>query len=88
MAFTPLVFLIFILACITLISATDYYKILDGWYIRTVAPILSVTCVTVDRSASDQDIRKAYKRLSRTYHPDKNKAADAEERFVEIARGA
>ncbi|THH14210.1 hypothetical protein EW146_g6089 [Bondarzewia mesenterica] len=39
----------------------------------------------VHKSASEQDIRKAYKRLSRKYHPDKNKEADAEERFVEIA---
>ena len=41
----------------------------------------------VDRSASDKDIRAAYKRLSKKYHPDKNKAADAEDRFVLIARG-
>ncbi|KAL0954957.1 hypothetical protein HGRIS_003889 [Hohenbuehelia grisea] len=39
----------------------------------------------VDRSASDIDIRKAYKRLSRKYHPDKNKEAGAEDKFVEIA---
>jgi len=37
-------------------------------------------------SASDRDIRAAYKRLSKKFHPDKNKASDAEERFVEIAR--
>ncbi|KAJ8502384.1 hypothetical protein ONZ45_g11818 [Pleurotus djamor] len=39
----------------------------------------------VDRSASEQDIRKAYKRLSRKYHPDKNKSPGAEDKFVEIA---
>ncbi|KAH9945168.1 DnaJ-domain-containing protein [Epithele typhae] len=39
----------------------------------------------LSRSASEQDIRKAYKRLSRKYHPDKNKEAGAEEKFVEIA---
>ncbi|OJT11443.1 DnaJ-related protein spj1 [Trametes pubescens] len=37
------------------------------------------------KSASEQDIRKAYKRLSRKYHPDKNKEDGAEEKFVEIA---
>ncbi|KAI0322621.1 hypothetical protein OF83DRAFT_1167486 [Amylostereum chailletii] len=37
------------------------------------------------KSASEQDIRKAYKRLSRKYHPDKNKEEGAEDRFVEIA---
>ncbi|KAH7927935.1 DnaJ-domain-containing protein [Leucogyrophana mollusca] len=39
----------------------------------------------LSRHASDQDIRKAYKRLSRKYHPDKNKDPGAEEKFVEIA---
>lgn len=41
----------------------------------------------MDKSASAGDIRAAYKRLSKKYHPDKNKAPDAEERFVKIARG-
>jgi DnaJ-related protein SCJ1 len=41
----------------------------------------------VHKSASEKDIRAAYKRLSKKYHPDKNKEPDAEGRFVEIARG-
>ena len=41
----------------------------------------------MDRSASEADIKKAYKRLSRKYHPDKNKDPGAEEKFVEIAYG-
>ncbi|KAI0367784.1 DnaJ-domain-containing protein [Pilatotrama ljubarskyi] len=39
----------------------------------------------LSKSASEQDIRKAYKKLSRKYHPDKNKDPGAEEKFVEIA---
>ncbi|KAI0649090.1 DnaJ-domain-containing protein [Trametes meyenii] len=39
----------------------------------------------LSRTASEQDIRKAYKRLSRKFHPDKNKEPGAEEKFVEIA---
>ncbi|KAI0783681.1 DnaJ-domain-containing protein [Abortiporus biennis] len=39
----------------------------------------------ISRSASDKDIRAAYKRLSKKYHPDKNKEEGAEEKFVEVA---
>lgn len=33
-----------------------------------------------------QEIRKAYKRLAKEWHPDKNKAEGAEARFIEITR--
>ncbi|EKM58382.1 uncharacterized protein PHACADRAFT_252656 [Phanerochaete carnosa HHB-10118-sp] len=39
----------------------------------------------LSKSASEKDIRAAYKRLSKKYHPDKNKDSGAEEKFVEIA---
>ena len=38
----------------------------------------------VPRSASADDIKNAFRNLARKYHPDVNKAEDAEEKFKEI----
>ena len=39
----------------------------------------------VQRNASEDEIKKAFRRLARQYHPDVNKEKGAEERFKEIA---
>ncbi|SHE65214.1 molecular chaperone DnaJ [Seinonella peptonophila] len=38
----------------------------------------------VKRNASEEEIRKAYRRLARKYHPDVNKEPDAESKFKEV----
>ena len=39
----------------------------------------------LERDASDADVKRAFRRLARTLHPDVSEAPDAEERFKEVA---
>ncbi|TVX94322.1 molecular chaperone DnaJ [Paenibacillus agilis] len=38
----------------------------------------------VNKGSGDDEIKKAYRKLARQYHPDVNKAADAEDKFKEV----
>ncbi|KAG6820943.1 hypothetical protein H0H93_009179 [Arthromyces matolae] len=40
----------------------------------------------LNSKASEKEIKRAYKQLSKKYHPDKNKAPDANDKFAGIAR--
>lgn len=39
----------------------------------------------IPRDASQDDVRRAYRKLARRYHPDLNQESDAEERFKEVS---
>ena len=39
----------------------------------------------VERNAADEDIKKAYRKLARKYHPDVSKEANAKEKFQEVS---
>uniref|UniRef100_UPI00132F8C04 DnaJ domain-containing protein n=1 Tax=Mycoplasmoides pneumoniae TaxID=2104 RepID=UPI00132F8C04 len=38
----------------------------------------------LSRDADDNDIKKAFRKLAKKYHPDRNKAPDAAQIFAEI----
>ena len=38
----------------------------------------------IKRDASQDEIKRAYRKLARKYHPDVSKASDAEEKFKEV----
>src|SRR4249920_2447982 len=39
----------------------------------------------VERGAADEEVKKAYRRLARKYHPDVSKEANAKEKFQEVS---
>jgi molecular chaperone DnaJ len=38
----------------------------------------------ISKNATQDEVKRAFRRLAMQYHPDRNKAADAEQKFKEI----
>ena len=41
-------------------------------------------CLGLGKTHHEDEIKKAYRKMARQYHPDVNKAADAEDKFKEV----
>lgn len=55
----------------------------DRWMVKMGKDYYDI--LGIKKGASDEDIKKAYRKQALRYHPDKNKSPGAEEKFKEIA---
>ena len=63
-------------------QASNKKKDLYGMYMFLAYNLFIDTLGIESRSASKEDIKKAYFKLAKQYHPDVNKTAEAKEKFA------
>uniref|UniRef100_A0AAX7VRM4 DnaJ homolog subfamily C member 16 n=1 Tax=Astatotilapia calliptera TaxID=8154 RepID=A0AAX7VRM4_ASTCA len=63
-----------------------FMLILSAELVKTASEYDPYYTLGVSRSASQAEIKRAYKRLAREWHPDKNKDPNAEDMFIRISK--
>lgn len=82
-------FTTFLLCSVVLVVAVEGKKDIDDPFNIFCGSIDCYDILNLTRAdATAKDIKKAYRKLSLQYHPDKNKDSDAEEIFIQIAKAA
>jgi len=71
-------------------SATKQTTFQNAYFFRSSSKLLAprkdfYQVLGIKRGATPQEVKKAYYGLAQKYHPDKNKAVDAKEKFAEIS---
>ena len=66
-------------------SHSNFTTVTTKLYPQTIMGKDYYQILGVSRSASTNEIKKAYRKMALKYHPDKNRDPGAEEKFKEIA---
>jgi len=73
-----------------ILNLSLYSSLLVLWLVISVEEVTAgkdyYQLLGISRDATERDIKKAFRKLAMKYHPDKNKAKDAEDKFREIAK--
>lgn len=70
--------------CFDRLSSFKWFTVIADEGVKLLSKRDYYDVLGVDRNASVDEIKKAYRKLARKYHPDVNKSPDAEEKFKEV----